>query len=354
MTKLFVASDLHGELEKYEALVSHTNSSDIDAVVINGDFVNKTDPETGYDFVRVIGERRFKYVSNKERIQEFAQLSQIVSTIESNLQELDGDKEKLARLIVQGDRLEDKVKVVLLDALENHDENISKLEILGPEVEKEEAENIQRGLLEAVKYIEDKVKSVDEVLGKSKKPVYGVAGNHDPNFVYEIMKHVKFLDKTGSVDIKGVKIAGNPSTSEFLRGFEGLEQLYDHLYNYPGVKDENVSEFLKENPVDNTDLYQRLKDEPIDVLFLHKGVGDKMAPGQNGYDPVAYKLVKEKRVPVFCGHFHDSLISNVNDILGIRSGPDIAYEVDIDAESKRINYIDVYRFVKIGDVAQAA
>lgn len=355
MVKLTVTSDLHGEEAKYLALVEHANQSDTNAVVVNGDFLDELDQERGFKYQESMSKIKFKYISDKERFDEAIKLAHIVQRIEANITQL-GSKEKLAELVISNNKLDDKIKEELLLAVQNHESNKSRLEKLSKDIEEQEGDNLEKGEKESIKSFQEQtrkdIKSIDDILAGSQKPVYGVAGNHDPALVYE-MKNVRFLERTKTVNIKGLRIAGNPSTYELPMGLP--QELYSHLDRHGAMSDKDAEAVLLEKKIEELESYQRLKDEEIDVLCLHKGVGNKMTSEKSGYDPVAYRLVKEKRIPfILCGHFHSGLIARANDILGIRSGPDTVYEVDINPETKQVNYIDIYKFVRIGQEKKAA
>lgn len=355
MVRFVVMSDPHEVDGRFGALVDYVNDSskNIDAVFINGDFLNEHfEDEQGRKSTGYIGflkERKFDYV-NQEKLAKVRQLGHVVSIVENLLRESGGDKAKLAEEVVSMDKLEDKFKDTFLENIKNHENNISNFNKLNKEMEIEEKDNVKRGIKDGprklVQYMKDRIKVIDKKLAESNVPVYGVAGNNDPGLIYKEMKSVHFLEKEGSININGLRIAGNPSTWEMPKGLEALVEFYDHLDNSENhVKDENVESYLREKGVENIPVTKRLKDEKIDVLFLHKGVGGKMVNG-NDYDPAAYKLVKDKNPITFCGHYHSSLITYVNGKLGIRSSPDIVYDVEIDPRTKKISWVDVLRVVK--------
>jgi Icc-related predicted phosphoesterase len=320
--KLLHATDIHTEITKYEAIVNHANSSDVDAVLVTGDFVDKDSQAFPQAFA----------ISLNKALEQYAG-----PELKGAINELNFTVEKAQKMEQAGATREDLES--LISEAKNIQLKIGELEKNDPNVEK-----IHDVALEGFRgYQTAEAKAVDQVLGKSSKPVYGVTGNHDPVWLYQAMDNVHFLDKEGSVEIKGIKFAGTPSTYESVRGIPMDD--YSHLGDY-------VVEAMG-GTVESSPEYNRLKNEDFDVLATHAGVADRIANDtmmQNQPDSIMYKLMKEKGAKLnLSGHFHGELenhLRKVDDILNLNPGSDKVYEIDMEkrANGVYVNKISVYRY----------
>lgn len=225
---------------------------------------------------------------------------------------------------------------------------------------------------------------LDQILGQAGCPVYAVRGNWETDAVLEYKwQNLKFLEKSGVVDIKGVKIAGVPNwyeapaplaTSGFYKNREqdpafggnrgGLDQEFEHLLFKNGTEQEKMgwtmarqipTRFLAKNPV-----WNRLKDEPkIDVIVTHKGPDELATEGEGqamkNYGSgigLAVAIATKKPSVVIAGHIHGKSkvvhqpISEDHAYQGVRTSNEEFFGMTIDTDSKRIVKMDKFRWPK--------
>lgn len=347
MVKILHATDVHTDLKKYEAIVNHANSSDVDAVLITGDLTDKDSEAYHSVYAQLMG-KSIKASAGKEVLdiaKKQTELAKRVMPLVGLMQQTGARPEDLEGLIEGLDADKDKKTRLKADA-KDIKINAEKLQKLGEEFKKslEADPNYAKINSEVItefrKYQTSEIKSVNEVLVKSKKPVYAVTGNHDPNFISELMD-IHFLDKDGSADIKGIRFAGTPSTYEMPKGIP--QEDYSHLEDYV-VEGEGKK-------VEGSREYNRLKDEKIDVLATHGGLADRLERDNYKHkkpDQVMYKLMKDKEVKLnLSGHFHEELIKKVDNILQLNPGTERVYEIEMEKKDKGVyvNKVTVYKYV---------
>jgi len=267
--------------------------------------------------------------------------------------------------------LQDKSKQVMLqvhELVQKHGEDVfsqlnaeeEQKEFLKQEYEanKEIIEKVSgklQQLNEAVKTLEEKITThingADQIIGEINSAFYMVRGNHDVDSVYS-MKNVHFLDKTGSIEIKGLKIAGAPNTDE------RIPQLADGFYKSLEIDIFDKDGFIKEKGedvyqklLDDLPIAKRLKNAEIDILVTHKGLHEMAIgtdrngePHNYGYGRALEKIVKKKKPAVILGgHVHGrGYIVQKRGYQGIRSSDQRAYTLHVDTETKKVSKIDVY------------
>lgn len=239
--------------------------------------------------------------------------------------------------------VEDEQKEVLKQEYETNKETLAKVSSKFQKVN------------EALQTLEEKItkhiSGADKVIGEINSTFYMVRGNHDIDSVYS-MKNVHFLDKTSSIDIKGIKIAGAPNTNE------RIPQLADGFYKALEIDIFDKDAFVKEKGeevyqklLEDLPIAKRLKNAEIDILVTHKGLHEMaIGTGRNG-EPVNYgygraleKIVKKKKPSVILGgHIHGrGYIVQKRGYQGIRSSDQRAYTLHVDTETKKVSKIDVY------------
>lgn len=347
MVKILHATDVHTDLKKYEAIVNHANSSDVDAVLITGDLTDKDSEAYHSVYAQLMG-KSIEASAGKEVLDIASKQKDLAGRVIPlvGLMQQTGASPEDLESIIDGIDIDENKKTKLKADAKDIKINVEKLQKLGEEFKKslEADPNYAKINSEVItefrKYQVSEIKAVNDVLVKSKKPVYAVTGNHDPNFISNEMENVHFLDKDGSADIKGIRFAGTPSTYEPVRNISYLD--YGHLGDY-------VIE--GEGKVEDSPEYNRLKDEKIDVLATHGGLADRLERDTYKHkkpDQVMYKLMKDKEVKLnLSGHFHEELIKRVDEILQLNPGTERVYEIEMEKKDKGVyvKKVIVYKYV---------
>lgn len=216
--------------------------------------------------------------------------------------------------------------------------------------DKEAQDEMRDEAISSYKTLNEKTKGLDFLL---------IPGNHDYKEIYDEVEG-KFLNKE-SAEIKGIKFAGGLNTYEVARGVDSeylvdmkddisIDQVAHHLQE-KGLIKEGMSETELQNVFGKaletfgkqTEIYERLKDQEIDYLVTHKGpMGELTNNNPSGVGTT--NLIKEKGCNNLCGHFHKETISKIENSTGFRAGPNQFYTIDVNEDSKKINYVDVYEY----------
>lgn len=189
-----------------------------------------------------------------------------------------------------------------------------------------------------------------------------VVGNHD---LAQVMKarwtSAKFLNEQ-NVTIDGVKFGGMNHTYEVDPGLG--QGIVDDPFSTKKIEQRRrsgVSESTLEAEIKSHPAWTRLVNEKVDVLVYHNPphlgrlpkLENEQQECETGY--LAEKIARTRKVPVLCGHVHGKpRIHVIDGVAGIRAGPNIFYEIDIDERTKKIRYVDVYRLVPIAQEQRRA
>ncbi len=344
--KLLHATDVHTDLRKYEAIVNHANSSNVDAVLITGDLSDKDSGAYQKIYQTAMRSAIEKHASKEAlaTLKNTEAAAQSVFPLINLMQHTGAKPENLEALIGELD-VDENIKERLKTDAKDFKANFEKFRKLNEQFQAalKKDQNSEKIENEADKTFEDyqkkEIKDIHAVLSQCKKQVYAVTGNHDPGFISEFMENVHFLDKDGTAEICGIRFAGTPSTYESVKGI--TDKNYKHLEDYV-IKS-------KEGEVEKSPEYNRLKKDKFDVLATHCGIADRTYRDKmQGPDMVAYRLMKEKEVKLnLSGHIHDELIKKVDDILQLNPGAERVYEIDMEKKDGKvhINKVVVYKYV---------
>jgi len=309
MTRFLFASDLHGDLGKYRALVNHCNSQEIDALLIGGDLVDGD--------VNVEGQEK--------------KVSQHAAFINESLEEVLSEEEREVMGKVQN---EEQRQHVMARAFKKYRTAIKK------------------GFRKRVE--EKELSLIKKILAEYPGPKVVSSGNHDPNFVREYLgNEAKYVDDC-IVTIKGVKIAGGCASYEPSAAALHFPEFFPHTQNYNSTRDEKISQ---------EDFSRADGHEPAQIYLWHRGVTDRFSPDRadagNTHDYHARRLVEIARAKgedplVLSGHFHSLDGGREKGVTQLRAGPDYVYEFVYDPGRKRLTEIIVYKYAGEQEVARKA
>jgi Icc-related predicted phosphoesterase len=198
------------------------------------------------------------------------------------------------------------------------------------------------------------ISMIDKKLKEFEAPVISVAGNHDPDFVYE-MKNTHYLEKKGAVNARGLTIDGTPNTNEIVPHLP--EEFYrkendDFHPDVEGFIEQFGTEEDLQNFKTNNAVYKRMK--KADLVLAHKkpqrfsvdSEGQDMDT-QFGYGAGLMQIIKDTNPSVILsGHTHGrEFFSTECGYEMLRASHQRAYVLEINTETKQIERIKVYRRV---------
>lgn len=173
--------------------------------------------------------------------------------------------------------------------------------------------------------------------------VYTIMGNHDIMLAPEIIKSMQFVDLLPEVNVKGITIKGTPNTDENPYGQFG--QILGQLFMNYGLG-MNASKDPELRKLADEDLKRLMSGNKPDLVMLHKELYDPER-GDEGLGTSAQEfLARNKGVPVICGHLenYDSF-ANYKGNMFMRVSPGTFTVIEMDEKTKKIKYVDIYRFV---------
>jgi Icc-related predicted phosphoesterase len=221
-----------------------------------------------------------------------------------------------------------------------------------------------------------RLSALDNILGKIGCPVYGVRGNWETDYVVDHKwKNLKWLEKEGVVNVKGLRIAGAQNWYEApaelaLEGFYekaehdpawgGNRGLADNEFEKSVVPDD--MQFIDEGRIpprflENNEVWKRLNDKNFDVLFTHKGPHELVAEEKDGElknygSGIGLEGVIRKVKPsiIVAGHIHGkgkvfrTRLSNDYVYQAVRTSNEEFFDMKIDTSTKQIVDMTKYRW----------
>lgn len=348
--KVMQASDIHQKgdgLQRYEALKKL--SDDVDLTVLLGDYFHA---DCYADLAKLRDEYAHKVKPEDEKAyQVFAEVHRLggIDQVKDAVQRGAGKLEGLVKMYEQVPDIE--TAVVKVDkARKDWEESKEKL---APEVRK----------LASAQY-----KGLDNILKDFGSKVIGVRGNWELDNVYENMKNVTFLEKSGTFEYKGLTFAGAPNWYEVptimpqscYKGAEhdpfspdqigALIDRYgsrDELEAFISSMQEGKQPVIPEKIKNNLEVYKRLKGVKADVLLTHKGPHRLSYQGENQLGSgIGLDLALQEMDPsiIMGGHVHDPMGYETDSYQGVRTGDKLVYVNHIDTDTKRIVGMDVYQW----------
>ena len=188
---------------KTKAIAEFLNSGKVDIGYLGGDFV-----QAGR-YMKILQEKMQKQdlaglnKDDQQLFQVYAQMQGFLA--ENSLEEI---KEQLAQIDKKNDELkgiEQMVKFYEQNQKKIND-NKKKYDSL--------IEQSQKGVKEMMQTAESDLKTIDQIISGVTIPLLGVAGNHDPGFIYQLMPHIKWAEK-GIQVVKGIRFAGAPNLTQY-------------------------------------------------------------------------------------------------------------------------------------------
>ncbi len=111
----------------------------------------------------------------------------------------------------------------------------------------------------------NRARVINQYYKRTGLPAFGTLGNHDPAYIVDEMRAVKYL-VGAATDFKGLAIAGLPATGAFvLEVRDACPEQFPHLSQYCGIDDEN-----QEGRIGSAAQNLLCRTRPIDIFITHK------------------------------------------------------------------------------------
>lgn len=368
--KILQATDFHfkndEDLEtRMRELKKTAHESDVDIAYFGGDFFDEQDPRLYQELMQTAQQELYQTLET-ELGEDVAQAFGIAQTINQL-----GGLERISALLQSGKLNEEQTQQLtqLTKVYQENEEAIHQsLELVKPYMEEFERKHayVTGQVKEAAKRNYERM---DELLADFSCETWGVRGNHDIDPIYDVMKNLKFVEKEGSLVLKGIKFAGAGNWYEMVLP----EQFYKDATIDP-VSPQQIAEIIQEhgskedleayvksvqedkNPfkfpeyvLDHLEEYQRLNDVEADVLLTHKGHGKMAGQGDRYFGSgMGLELAMQKMQPkvVLGGHVHGPLYTEDHGYQGFRTGDKHVYILNMDTDTKQVVSYDVFEWEK--------
>jgi Icc-related predicted phosphoesterase len=294
---LVIASDTHGDLDKYESIVDVANSVDADVMSLNGDITD-----------RMIGQRY--ELMNQFQEELTSDLSEVEVQILKEFQTY-GFTDDVLENLINDPNTPDEIK-----------QELKKKRDIVKGVAKKRPRSMKRALRRVLDTATQQAGSIASILAKFNGKVAYLRGNHDiAEPVDRAFSKFYALDQKKPLEVKGFRIGGFGYSSGLTLpiGTRGALHYFPHMFQdvaFSAAKEhieKSAGKVSLDQLVRDQADFKRLNDEECDVLMFHEAPGTLLKrfaakEFHENYGIAAqhvWRKMREKRkVYSFSGHHH--------------------------------------------------